>query len=392
MSKYLLALLFFSCASLNAQWYESTGQAQIRDGDTKSAKSRATEDAIKQALVYAGASVSSIQSVADGVIMQDQLKVRSHGEINNIEMIDETYSADYVSVTLRLDIFAQDKQCFASEFKKSVAITQTQFNNREHALEGQIFDINKAFSERLYQTIKNNEQALSPRAYFKKAIRVNNYFTEQLQLDPRMIEQIADTTNSQYVLLSQISDTSMGEQQNSKLLFWQDRQFERFFSIEFILMNALTHELVWQQDYQTSGVWRFDKTARPDVFSNKFWRSEFGSAIDQLTRQISLELRDTLSCLPLQGQIRNITDNTIVINLGSEHGVKKGQSFAIAYKSNILDTNGQSRPYIIESNNKVRIEQVFQHSAIASSISDELLANIQRSDLVLLIEWQEPEL
>lgn len=134
------------------------------------------------------------------------------------------------------------------------------------------------------------------------------------------------------------------------------------------------------------------KTARPDVFSNKFWRSEFGSAIDQLTRQISLELRDTLSCLPLQGQIRNITDNTIVINLGSEQGVKKGQSFAIAYKSNILDTNGQSRPYIIESNNKVRIEQVFQHSAIASSISDELLANIQRSDLVLLIEWQEPEL
>lgn len=96
--------------------------------------------------------------------------------------------------------------------------------------------------------------------------------------------------------------------------------------------------------------------------------------------------------MPLQGQIRNITDNTIVINLGSEQGVKKGQSFAIAYKSNILDTNGQSRPYIIESNNKVRIEQVFQHSAIASSISDELLANIQRSDLVLLIEWQEPEL
>ena len=159
MKQLTALLLLFLAINCHAQWYESTGQAQIRDGDKNSAKARATEDAIKQALVYAGASVSSLQSVADGLITQDQLKVRAHGEINNIELIDETYSDDFVSVTVRLDIFPNDTQCFSSDFKKSVAITQTQFSNREDALHGQIFDINKAFSEKLFQTIRNKDNA-----------------------------------------------------------------------------------------------------------------------------------------------------------------------------------------------------------------------------------------
>ena len=392
MKKLISCVLLFLTINSHAQWYESTGQAQIRDGDKHSAKARATEDAIKQALVYAGASVSSLQSVADGLITQDQLKVRAHGEINNIELIDETYSNDFVSVTVRLDIFPNDKQCFSSDFKKSVAITQTQLTNREDALHGQIFDINKAFSEKLFQTIKNNEQSLTARPYFKKPIRVQDYFSEQLQLDNRLVEQIANHTDSQYVLISQITDASFGSQQNSDFLFWQEEQFERFFNLEFMLINALTNELMWQNTYQTSGVWRFKKTDQPSVFSSQFWRSEYGTAIEQLTRQVSLDLRDTLTCLPLQGKIKEIRDNTIVINLGTDQGVKKGQSFSIAHRSHILDTDGHAMPYIIQSDNKVRIEQVFKHSAIASSISDELLANIQRSDIVLLVEWQEPSL
>ncbi|MBE0363761.1 hypothetical protein PULV_a1250 [Pseudoalteromonas ulvae UL12] len=392
MKQLTALLLLFLAINCHAQWYESTGQAQIRDGDKHSAKARATEDAIKQALVYAGASVSSLQSVADGLITQDQLKVRAHGEINNIELIDETYSNDFVSVTVRLDIFPNDKQCFSSDFKKSVAITQTQLSNREDALHGQIFDINKAFSEKLFQTIRNNEQSLAARPYYNKSIRVQDYFSEQLQFDNRLVEQIATHTDSQYVLISQITDASLGSQQNSDFLFWQDEQFERFFNLDFMLINALTHELMWQNTYQTSAVWRFKKTAQPSVFSSQFWRSEYGTAIEQLTRQVSFDLRDTLTCLPLQGQIKEIRDNTIVLNLGTDQGVKKGQSFSVAHRSHILDTNGYPMPYIIQSENKVRIEQVFKHSAIASSISDELLANIQRSDIVLLVEWQEPSL
>jgi len=323
---------------------------------------------------------------------QEQTHVSSHGEIQNIELVDEVYSSDSVSVTLRLDIFANEKQCYASEFKKSLAITQTQMPNQEQARNGQIFDINKAFSERIFKSIKSADRSITPRAYYQQAIRVTNYFNQQYSFDQTLIEQIAKNSDSQYVLISKIKDISMGEKQNSEMMFWQSNRFERFFDFELMLFNAQTQEIIMQQDYSTSGIWRFDKTAKVDVKSNKFWHSEYGKTLDDLSNQISLDLQEKLSCLPIQGKIKHKKGNKITFNLGKEHGVKKGQSFAIAYQSFFTDEEGIQQPYIITSANHVRVNQVYNRSAIANSIGDELLANIQISDIVLLIEVEEPEL
>ncbi|PAJ75152.1 hypothetical protein CJF42_06575 [Pseudoalteromonas sp. NBT06-2] len=392
MNKYIF--LFFFCVTqpLHAQWYESIGQSQIRDGDTQRAKTRAVESAIKQALIFAGASVTSIQTVANGLMTQEETHVRSHGEIQNIELVDEVYSSDSVSVTLRLDIFANEKICFASEFKKSLAITQAQMPNQEQARNGQIFDINKAFSEKIFKSIKSADQSIVPRAYYQQAIPILDFFNQQYNFDPILIEQIAKNSDSQYVLISKIKDISMGEKQNSDLMFWQSNSFERFFDVEVMLFNAVTQEVIVQQDYSTSGIWRFNKTARIDVSSNQFWHSEYGQVLNELSNQISLDLQEKLSCLPIQGKIKHIKDNTVTFNLGKQHGIKKGQSFAIAYQSFFTDEEGVQQPYIITSANHVRVNQVYTRSAIASSIGDELLANIQTSDIVLLIEVEEPEL
>ncbi len=385
----ILQTLSYQC---QAEWFESTGQAQIRDGDTQSAKARAIEDAIKQALVFAGASVSSVQTVANGLMSQEQIKISSHGEIEHIELVDEVYSGKFVSVTVRLDIFTSEKQCFASDFKKAVAITQIQLENKEHAKIGQIFDIHKVFSEKLYNEIKNDDMAIVPRPYYKNAIDTKSIFEQRFDFNPDFIAQVSKNTDSQYVLISKINDISLGSQQNSELLFWQKEQHERFFALEAILFNALTHEILWQKDYSTSGIWRFKKTAKVDIRSRRFWHSDYGLAIEALAGQISLDLQDKLSCLPIQGLIKQINDNTITFNLGAINGVKKGQVFSLAYKANMIGLNGEVQPNIITSKNKVRINQVFQRSAIASSISDELLANIQMGDVVMLVEWEEPEL
>jgi len=392
MNKYIF--LFILCISLplHAQWYESTGQSQIIDGNNKRAKTRAIEDAIKQALIFAGASVTSIQTVANGLMGQEKTHVSSHGEIQNIELIDEIYSEGSVSVTLRLDIFTSEQQCYESEFKKSLAITQVQMPNQEQARHGQIFDINKAFSEKIFKRIKSTNREITPRAYYRQAVRVTDFFTQHYNFDTQLIEQIAKQSDSQYVLISQIKDISMGDKQNSQLKFWQSNSFERFFEFEMILFNALTQEIIMQQDYSTSGIWHFEKTAKVDVNSQKFWHSEYGQSIDFLSNQINLDLQQKLSCLPIQGKIKHIKDNTVTFNLGKEHGVKKGQSFAIAYQSFFTDEDGIQQPYIVTSANQVRVNQVYSRSAIANSIGDELLANVQKSDIILLIKQDSSEL
>ena len=103
------ALLTFS-ASTYAQWFESTGHAQIQNGDISSAKSAAIKDAITQALVFSGARVSSVQTLVDGVLTQDQLKISSHGEIQKIELVSEQRQNQQFAITLRLDVFAQTEQ------------------------------------------------------------------------------------------------------------------------------------------------------------------------------------------------------------------------------------------------------------------------------------------
>ena len=84
----LVSAIVFSNNSL-AQWFESTGHATVKNGDTSQAKSAAIKDAITQALVFSGARVSSVQTLVDGVLTQDQLKISSHGEIQKIELISE---------------------------------------------------------------------------------------------------------------------------------------------------------------------------------------------------------------------------------------------------------------------------------------------------------------
>jgi len=61
----LLCLCFaIYSGSTFGQWYESQGVATIKHNDSKAAKNQAVQNALKKALLVAGASVSSVRHVA----------------------------------------------------------------------------------------------------------------------------------------------------------------------------------------------------------------------------------------------------------------------------------------------------------------------------------------
>lgn len=70
LSVLLLGLLFSWQTS--AAWFEAQGQALIANSDRTAAKQRATEEAIRQALMFAGASVQSVQTLTNGLLQQDR--------------------------------------------------------------------------------------------------------------------------------------------------------------------------------------------------------------------------------------------------------------------------------------------------------------------------------
>lgn len=375
------AVLTFSPFT-HAQWYESTGHAVIQNSDIPGAKAAAIKDAITQALVFSGARVSSVQTLVDGVLTQDQLKISSQGEIQKIELVSENRSNDEFAITLRLDIFAQTEQCPQSNFNKFIAVTQSQLTNREHARMGQIFDINKAVSKNIYTSLQKSKMSAIPVAYFNKAIKVDTYFNQQHDYSNSQLEEISSRSNAQYVLLSQITSLSTSDKLNSDYAFWQDESYQRHYQIEFSLFNGTTYEPLWQNSYQSQAIWPFEKTAIIDVNSNRFWQSPFGQSISEINQTLSYDLQAAMACLPTQGKILHMENNKLVINLGKVHGLEKGQQLSIAHHNYLTDAQGNTMPHTITTLNRIRVEQLYQHSAIAVSINDQPLPGVQINDIV----------
>lgn len=379
------AVLTFSPFT-HAQWYESTGHAVIQNSDIPGAKAAAIKDAITQALVFSGARVSSVQTLVDGVLTQDQLKISSQGEIQKIELVSENRSSDEFAITLRLDIFAQTEQCPQSNFNKFIAVTQSQLTNREQARMGQIFDINKAVSKNIYTSLQKSKMSAIPVAYFNKAIKVDTYFNQQHDYSNSQLEEVSSRSNAQYVLLSQITSLSTSDKLNSDYAFWQDESYQRHYQIEFSLFNGTTYEPLWQNSYQSQAIWPFEKTAIIDVNSNRFWQSPFGQSISDINQTLSYDLQAAMACLPTQGKIMHMENNKLVINLGKAHGLEKGQLLSIAHHNYLTDAQGNTMPHTITTLNRIRIEQLYQHSAIAVSINDQPLPGVQINDIVEIAE------
>lgn len=378
------SLLTFS-AFTKAQWYESTGHAPIQNDDISGAKSAAIKDAITQALVFSGARVSSVQTLVDGVLMQDKLKISSHGEIQKIELVSEDRYDNKFAITLRLDIFAQTEHCPQTPFNKFVAVTQSQLINREHAKMGQIFDINKVISKRIFTLLQKSKMSAVPVAYYNNAIKVDHYFSQQHGHPNAQLEEISSRSNAQYVLLSQITNLSTSDKLNNDYAFWQSETYQRNYTIELVLFDGTTYEQLWQNSYQTHATWPFKKTAIVDVNSDKFWQSPYGQSITDINQTLSYDLQAAIACLPTQGKIMHMENSKIVINLGKAHGLKKGQTLSIAHHNYLTDAAGNTMPHTIKTLNTIRIEQLYQQQAIAVSIDDKPLAGVQINDVVEVI-------
>jgi len=101
----VICLFAFLVGQANAVWYEATGQAVVRNGDKETARHAATQEALKQAMLFAGASVHSVAKLTNGLLKNEEMTIRSAGEVEQLELVDEVYSGDVITVSIRADIF-----------------------------------------------------------------------------------------------------------------------------------------------------------------------------------------------------------------------------------------------------------------------------------------------
>jgi len=368
----------------SAQWYEAQGHAYINEGDEKIARTAAMENALKKALLVAGASVSSVKQVVNGLLTQDEINIRAIGNVNSFELLEETYTDNMVTVTIRADIFPQKQQCFSADYRKSLLLTKSHIINREQANIGGIYNIDATVIKQLANKLNQHGMYLDTKLALNNSAQFSRYINS-LQ-DEKIKEttiSLAHMTDSQYVLYSEIQDLSFANEINNGWQFWQEDIRDRHFNLALYIYNGTNGELVFNKEYRQSAPWKYTKRALVDVNSKSFWQSRYGNIIEQTLETIVTDIDESMMCQPTRGKIVSVAGNEIIINLGSRHGVKKGDEFSLLHVKNFVADSGKLYAGFNVSRSTVKVTDVSQQSATAITPDNELLSNIQLNDLAV---------
>jgi hypothetical protein len=383
-----LTILSLLCSfSVSSQWYETQGHARTNDTSVEIARTKAIENALKKALLVSGASVSSVQQVVNGLLTKDQINIRASGSVNSIELVDEVHSNNLITVTIRADIFAQDKKCFAVNFKKSLLITRSHLAHREQANIGEIYLIDKAIMRELGTQL--NQQSV-----FTKTSTILNNKTDFSRLNDslqsykiaQLTQSLSESTDSQYIMFSEITNISFDEQATNNWLFWQQGIYPRNFAINFYLYNGLNGELVWQENYQNTAPWTFTKRIKVDVYGNAFWQSDYGVMVNNIIDKVIKDIDENIMCEPSRGKIIQVQGNQITINLGRDHGLKMGDEFSLLHLTHFTNNSGKSYAGFNVSPYKVKVTKLTRQTATATTPDGSLFGNIQIDDLAVRYE------
>jgi hypothetical protein len=372
---FIIVLLIVSMPSMSA-WFSATGQAVVINGDKQTARQQATQEAIKQALLFAGASVTSVQQIANGLLLDDQLEVRAMGEVSSVELIDEVYQNGIVSVSIRADIFAQDSKCSAADYTKRIATTYFPIRYEGQAANGQVHKLGKEVALK-FQGIMNR---MTPGLNLS---HIEPYVFEWHRANlPLQATSLANKTNAQYVLTVTLDDISVEKQRGSALTFYKGDQYMRAFDYTLGLINGATGEQLFQQTYRSQAPWDFALTAQVDVGSQAFWKSLYGQNIVRQIRTSIADLEENALCEPTMGRVLAVANNQAQINLGRNHRVQAGDTLTLFNVKQINDNFGQQYKQFVLHPTTMVVKQVFASTATIAPADNSYLGNVQPNDYV----------
>lgn len=371
-----LAILALAPCSINAAWFSATGQAVVVNGDRELARKQATQEAIKQALLFAGASVRSIQQMTNGLLMDDHLEIRATGEVNTIQLIDELYENGIVSVSIRADIFAQDTQCSAADYTKKLSSTYFPIQFQAQASDGQIHDLGKVSALKFQELM----QKLTPNMQVSD---IAPYVFDWHRSDvAKQAKALAHKTNTQYVVNVVINDVSVERFTPSGFNPFRGEQSVRSFDFTLSLINGATGEQLYSQQYEGVAPWEFTFTSTVDVSSQTFWRSLYGRQVQKMLQQSITDLEEFAICQPTMGRVLAVANNQLQINLGRTHQVQVGDQLTLFNVKQISDTFGQEyRQFVLHPTSLV-VSQVFSDTATVEASDRSLLGDVQANDYV----------
>ncbi|ORT50297.1 flagellar basal-body protein [Vibrio sp. qd031] len=353
---------------VQAEWFEVEGSATVVASDS-TARYHALNDAIYQAMAFAGADIGTISLLTEFIeVDREQYQFTNH-EIRFIEVIDERTRNGKKTLRVRLDIYPSANGCQVGQYKKTFLVGNFDIESPQQAVMGQIYSLGDDFSRVLDRQI--DQQSLS-----FLSVGTTNY---PLNKDnPSMVTMVAQDYAAQYLISGKITDLTATIE--SSLL--SSDVINRQFAADVSILDGKTGHEVFRKNYREIARWPFAKTSLVDTSSGRFWSSTYGEMLLRVSRDIMLDLESELSCKITLPQVVKVYGDTVTIDLGRIHGVQVDDELSLWHTGAFIDQAGNPRNKVTASNITLKVSRVYDQEAELKVMQPELATSIQLGDVM----------
>lgn len=391
MFRYLIYMIV-ALASVGhsfAQTVDAVGTAIIYNGDITDARYRATQQAIKQAVLQSSSRVSVNDILNNGELNSD-LKIRSAGRVQHAKIISETQKGDFLTVVARINVTA-DYMCSngaTNYYRKSVAITGFALEHRQQASLGALGNISRELPKDFADAI-NKQGFLRALAATNIALYPDNINAPSLTNNNDTLTdvvRVAQKLGTQYVVSGVIRDIAplYMRRPNDPYASTDDKsEKQRDFVLDIYIYDGFSGALLFQKRYSEIGNWDISDHAKVGFGSAQFWTTHYGRVVKETLRESAIDTSEKLRCQPFMANIFRTEGKQIHIAAGSVSGVKAGDKFKVYRRYEIFDQDQKPETQLNNANISVTITQVQPNFSIGELSVDAKILNVQPHDVVI---------
>ncbi|MCW9052710.1 MAG: flagellar assembly protein FlgT [Motiliproteus sp.] len=395
--RFILALIFITLPTLvHALTVEAEGRALITNQDLESARQQALRDASQQALLQAGAFVSSSQTINQGVLSVDNLRVRSVGNLTNVKVIDERVQGSLFILKIRADVDTEEScNSGGNNYLKSAAVAAFPLLDPTQANRGALHDAQQMVSKLISDQLSKQGDL---RAMNASHLSVNNALTTAAshQRPNGTVTEALDNFRDldvQFIVSGVIRDMDMYDPSRTeegnffKSIYdsadHRGRQHMRNFGIEVFIHDGFTGALLFNRSYRAGGLWALDGHAKTGFGSAAFLKTDYGQQVNSLVRDVSKDLNKQLRCEPFRARIVQTRGNSVTFNAGAIAGIRPGDKMTVYRKFTFYDQQNNPHVRLENTRHTLVVNEVHPLFAEGKLATDSSRENIQQDDVLL---------
>ena len=307
----------------------------------ENARDLAYRRALRDATLQANVRVTSTEVANNGYITHDNLRMQSHAEFGEVEIVSESVNDNVVTLKVRAEV-AQAPFCTPSKsqnYNKRIAVLGFSREKMDDSTLGGLDAIEREFPQRVALTMSSyGGLRVQPATHIGLYPDVTNAPSRTMpDYTVAELSRIGRDLGVQYVISGVIRDMShKGEYKREELLIQplldllnEPKPLNRRMTVDVYVYEAYSGALVHRSAYSEEGAWTDSEFSKAGFGSQKFWSTDYGVAVERVIQNVSEDMAMLMNCQPFMAEILQAEGQQLRINAGALDGLRPGDTLTV---------------------------------------------------------------